>query len=281
MSNESNGSEGKKSGAKKFLVTLVIIYVVVSVGLFAAFRIGQIPSAEFKVLDRTIESGAVTLEIRGEKLSGKALHKAVVRLGWREWRALGRKLKERDQHNLARYFHTRVLRRLYEKLMTFWNFFVILFTMVHFARKPLLEFLDKRARDIKQELDDIAERRRESEEDLRAAMDRLGGLDGESEQIRRRAAETAEKTRKALREETESTMERLEEAREKERQQIYKRARKQMQTYLVNRAVKQAEAILREETEPEAQERLIRRFIEELKTVDLDAHREAKAKGTR
>ena len=112
-------------------------------------------------------------------------------------------------------------------------------------------------------------------------MDRLGGLDGESEQIRRRAAETAEKTRKALREETESTMERLEEAREKERQQIYKRARKQMQTYLVNRAVKQAEAILREETEPEAQERLIRRFIEELKTVDLDAHREAKAKGTR
>ena len=155
----------------------------------------------------------------------------------------------------------------YKWVMTFLNFGIICFLFYRYARKPLLNFLDARARQVAETLERSEATEEKAKAELREAIRRLAGVEDEKKQIIQLATEVSEKQRAMILEDARRAAERVVEQLRRDVERAHYLARKRTLELLANLVVDEAERHIVQTVTPEDHAALIDRFIEQIDRV--------------
>ena len=148
--------------------------------------------------------------------------------------------------------------------MTFLNFGIICFLFFRYARKPLLNFLDAKAREVAETLERSKAAKEKAAAELREAIRKLADVDDEKEQIIRFATEVSEKQRAGILEDSERAAERVEIQLQTDIERARYLARKHATEILANQVIDAAEDHVADTLTPEDHAALVDRFIERI-----------------
>jgi F-type H+-transporting ATPase subunit b len=148
--------------------------------------------------------------------------------------------------------------------MTYLNFGIVCFLFYRYARKPLLKFLDARAREVAETLEHSRRTKEEAGGELRAAIRRLAGVEEEKKQILQLATEVSEKQRAMMLEDAQRAADRVAEQLDADIERARYLARERVTELLANQAVEEAERHIAQTITQEDHAALIGRFIEQL-----------------
>ena len=148
--------------------------------------------------------------------------------------------------------------------MTFFNFGIICFLLYRYARKPLLEFLDARARQVAETLEHSRRTKEEAEAELRAAIRKLAGVEEEKKQIVQLATEVSENQRATILEDAQRAADRVAEQLDADIERARYLARERVTEMLANQVVDEAGQHIARTITRKDHAALIDRFIEQL-----------------
>lgn len=152
----------------------------------------------------------------------------------------------------------------YRWAMTVLNFGIICFLFLRYGRKPILDFLDAKAREVAETLERSKAAKEKSGAELREAIRKLAGVDDEKEQIIRSATEVSEKQRAKILGDAERAAERVEQQLQTDIERARYLARKRTTELLANQVVDAAERHIADKLTPEDHAALVDRFIEQV-----------------
>ena len=144
------------------------------------------------------------------------------------------------------------------------NFLVLAAALFFIAKKPVAEFFSSRKKGIQEELDDLEKKKADAEKALADYAARIADLSKESEAIVADYVKQGEEAQKRILAEAEAQAEKLEETAKRNIEQEFKTAKARLQKEIVEKALVQAEALVRESIAAEDQDRLVDDY---LKTV--------------
>lgn len=150
----------------------------------------------------------------------------------------------------------------------FVNFAILLAILIKFAGKPFKRYLTERHQRIK---DDIENRKRSLDEaeslkiELKKKMDRL---DAELEEIRKRVLEEAYAEKERIISEAKAFANKLKEQAALTREQELKEMRLQLREEIAKRSLEKAEEIIKQSLKKEDHERLVKDFLERLRSLN-------------
>ncbi len=127
--------------------------------------------------------------------------------------------------------------------------------------------LDNRASSIRKELDKAREEKAEAERKLAEVEARLNRLDAEVAQIRAEAEREAENEAVRIREAAAADAEKLKYTTAREIEGAMKAARTELRAFVAENSVAMAEAIIKREMKPEDNNRMLNKYVEELREV--------------
>ena len=148
--------------------------------------------------------------------------------------------------------------------MTFLNFGIICFLFHRYARKPLLTFLDARARQVAETLEHSRRTKEEAQAELRAAIRKLAGVEEEKKLIVQLATEVSENQRATILEDAQRAAERVTEQLNADVERARYLARKRTVELLANQVLDEAEDRIARTITRKDHAALIDRFIERL-----------------
>jgi len=171
--------------------------------------------------------------------------------------------------NIAPQTQTSPVRRFfnspqYKWGMTWLNFGIICFLFYRYARKPLLGFLDARARQVADTLEHSKRTEDQAKAGLRDAIRKLAGVEDEKKQIIQLAREVSEKQRAAILGDARRAAHRVAEQLDADIERARYLARQRVVEMLANQAVEEAEGHIAKAMTHEDHAALIDRFIEQL-----------------
>ncbi len=156
-------------------------------------------------------------------------------------------------------------RKIYDTVMLWVNFSILVVIFVKYARKPLMEALRGVVDKIAGELNDIKQQRLENEKYLVAEESKIKDIQSHLDEIQTRIIEMGEKEKAAIIEQAKAAAEKMiTDAEAYARHQIEK-ARKELTDEMVDIAISMVEENLAKEISQEDDDKLINEFL-----VDLD-----------
>ncbi|MCS7280334.1 MAG: ATP synthase F0 subunit B [Desulfobacterota bacterium] len=152
-------------------------------------------------------------------------------------------------------------------LFKFINFGILVAILVKFAGKPLKKFFLERHERVKNEIE-TGKTTYAQIETLKAELQRkLEALDTEVEEIKKKVMEEAYAQRDMIISEAKAFAERLREQAILTKEQELKETRLMIREKIAEKCVDEAERIIRENLKKEDHDRLVRDFIERLRSV--------------
>jgi F-type H+-transporting ATPase subunit b len=157
-------------------------------------------------------------------------------------------------------------RRLWDNIMLWVNFGILVFFFLKYARKPLVDFLRGVRDKIKKDLDTIEKHFKDAESQMKAESAKIDEIEQHIETIRQNIIEMGKKEKEKLVEEARITAERMiEDAKAYSGYQLAK-ARRQLSDEMVDIAISMVKERLIKGISEQDNEKLINQFIANLDT---------------
>jgi F-type H+-transporting ATPase subunit b len=144
------------------------------------------------------------------------------------------------------------------------NLLLLFGVLFYFARKPILEFFDRRRVEIQEDLEKAETLRREAEERYATWQRKLADLEEELEVIRARSRQRAESERTQILADANATAERIRADAIAAIEQELRRSRAILHEEAADLAVERAENMLRQQVTASDRDRLVSEFIERI-----------------
>jgi len=147
---------------------------------------------------------------------------------------------------------------------TFWqiiSFILLLILLIKVLKQPIRTLLFKRREDIKNSLEQAAQQEGESQTHYEEWERKLNSLDQEIADLHRKISQEGEAERVRIVERAQKEGSRIKEQAQMAAEQEVKKGRAALKKEMVDLSVELAEKFLREATEPQDQERLVRDYI--------------------
>lgn len=144
------------------------------------------------------------------------------------------------------------------KLLNFVVLFAVLFVLL---KKPTGSFFSQRVVNLKKEIEDLEVKKQNAEKELQEFQIKMETLDTEVKTIVETYVEQGEKARERILEEAKASAEKLRFQAEKKIEQEFKLAKESLSKDLVERAVVEAEKLIKENINDQDQEKLIEEYI--------------------
>jgi F-type H+-transporting ATPase subunit b len=146
----------------------------------------------------------------------------------------------------------------------FWQIvsFVLLVTMlIYVLKKPVRAFLLKRQGEIKNSLEQSARKEEESRTHFDKWEEKLNSLSREIDNLHQRISQEAEVERKGIIERAQEEGDRIRKQAQVVAEQEVRKARLILRKEMVDLSMEMAEKLLREATQPQDQEKLVKEFM--------------------
>ena len=152
----------------------------------------------------------------------------------------------------------------YGLFFDFFNAALVVVIILRFARKPLLNLLDKKVAEVRDRIESAAQARQAAEERQRRAEHQLANLDDDRERIDEETARRLEHEMAELQQANERSLALLwQEMADRKHQEIVA-AKQQVKRELVNETIKRLVERYRAEQSPEREAELIDQFVRDL-----------------
>src|SRR5262245_11876777 len=175
---------------------------------------------------------------------------------------------EREQHGASGEEHGRGHAENPLSSLWKWGNFIILFGGLGFyIRKPLIEFLETRARAIDEGLANGRLARESALKQMSEIESRMSRLDADVRALREKAIEEAEDERARILEDAKIEAQKILELAQREIEGLKKSARLELKAHVAELAVQLAEQRLQKAVGPEENKRLVLKFLDSLETT--------------
>lgn len=144
------------------------------------------------------------------------------------------------------------------------NFVVLVLGCFFIARKPVAQFFSSRTKGIEEELTDLEQKKADAERKLAEYETRFRNLEQESEKIVEDYIKQGEEAKKRILEEAEAQAEKLEDMAKRNIEQEFKAAKALLKQEVVDRAMEQAEALIKKSITTQDQNRLVDEYLKKV-----------------
>lgn len=144
------------------------------------------------------------------------------------------------------------------------NFVLLALGCFFIAKKPVAQFFSSRTKGIEEELTDLEQKKAEAERRLAEYQARFRNLEQESEQIIEDYIKQGEDAKKRIIAEAEAQAEKLEDMAKRNIEQEFKAAKALLKQEIVDRAMEQAEALIKKSITTQDQNRLVDEYLKKV-----------------
>jgi F-type H+-transporting ATPase subunit b len=144
------------------------------------------------------------------------------------------------------------------------NFSLLAVGVFFIAKKPVAQFFSSRAKGIEEELNDLEQKKAEAEKKLAEYESRFRNLEQESKQIVEDYIKQGEEAKKIIIAEAGAQADKLEDMAKRNIEQEFKSAKAALQQEIAERAMEQAEAVIKESISAEDQDRLVDEYLKKV-----------------
>lgn len=144
------------------------------------------------------------------------------------------------------------------------NFAVLAIVLFYIARKPVAEFFSSRVKSIKEELADLEQKKAAAEKSLAVYAEKMASLDQETEKIIETYVKQGEDAKQRILAEAEAQAAKLEESAKRNIEQEFKAAKLKLQQEIAEKALEQAESLVKELINSEDQDRLVDEYLDKV-----------------
>ena len=144
------------------------------------------------------------------------------------------------------------------------NFVLLALGCFFIAKKPVAQFFSSRTKGIEEELTDLEQKKAEAERKLAEYQARFRNLEQESEQIIEDYIKQGEDAKKRIIAEAEAQAEKLEDMAKRNIEQEFNAAKALLKQEIVDRAMEQAEALIKKSITTQDQNRLVDEYLKKV-----------------
>ena len=155
-------------------------------------------------------------------------------------------------------------REIWDTVWMFVNFFILVFVIVKFGREPIKNFLAERAADIDQDLHDHQSQVQEAQAEYQEVEQRLAHIEDMINEVRQLHLNEAQRAKDAILERAQQNADHIMEEAKHQADTAVLKARDQVKAELVEKAIAEAEQIIRKHFKPEDEERLFGEYMDQL-----------------
>ncbi len=244
---------------KKFLIGLVIAYMIVAIGLNVTF--GS-PGLSGTYLDVHSAAHDRYLDITKSDPYKRYKERADLQEPDAQLLANAEFVAEYEQNPLFQAEQARIWWRLL--VFDLLNAATLIALAIRFLRKPLAAFLSEQVEQIRSRIEKAEQARAEAARNKETAQTKLDGLDTDREQIASHAGERADAETRAIAAAAEHQLAQLEQETMERKDLEERRAAMELKRQLVTQAVDQLEQQLRTTHSQKREDVLVNQFIEGL-----------------
>ena len=149
----------------------------------------------------------------------------------------------------------------------FWqivSFVLLIILLAHFLKKPVRVFLMKRQEDIKNSLEQSAKKEEESRKNFENWERKLNSLSQEVAELHQKISQEGEEERQRIVERALEEGDRIRKQAQLVAEQEVKKARSALRKEMVDLSIELAEKLLKQSTQPQDQEKLVREYMEKI-----------------
>lgn len=144
------------------------------------------------------------------------------------------------------------------------NFSVLAVALIWLLRKPASKALNARIQGIKDQLSELEAKKKDAEKELAGYKERLSLLEQESEKLIEEYVRQGEEAKVRILEEAKQAAEKLEEQARRNIENEFKQAKVQLQEDILEKALVQAEALIKNKITTEDQDKLVDEYLEKV-----------------
>ncbi len=144
------------------------------------------------------------------------------------------------------------------------NFAVLVIALVFLLRKPVAKALNDRIQSIKDQLEDLEARKKQAEDELAAYNQKFLQLEQEAEKIVDQYIQQGQEAKARILEEAQSAAGKLEEQARRNIDHEFKKAREQLQTEVLEKALVKAEEVIKSRISDKDQDRLVDEYLDKV-----------------
>lgn len=144
------------------------------------------------------------------------------------------------------------------------NFVLLVLGCFFIAKKPVAQFFSSRTKGIEEELTGLEQKKAQAEKKLAEYEARFRNLEQESEMIVEDYIKQGEEAKKRILEEAEAQAEKLEDMAKRNIEQEFKAAKAALKQEVVDRAMEQAEALIKKSITTQDQNRLVDEYLKKV-----------------
>jgi F-type H+-transporting ATPase subunit b len=163
-------------------------------------------------------------------------------------------------------------RKIWDTIMLWFNFGILVFLFIKYARKPLMDFLHGRKDTIEKDINHVQGELQEAEALKESEAENLSNLEERLEEIRVNLVEIGRKEKEKIIEEGKSAAAKMIRDAEVYSQQQIEIARKTLSDEMVDTAVNMVQEKLSRGISDEDNEKLVTRFLQNLEMPDSKRH---------
>ena len=152
----------------------------------------------------------------------------------------------------------------------FWqivSFVLLVILLGRVLKKPVRSFLSKRREDIKNSLEQSAKKEEESRSNAESWEKKLNSMSQEIADLHKKISQEGEAERQKIIEKAVEEGDRIRKQAQVIAEQEVKKARSALRKEMVDLSVEMAERLLKESTQPQDQERLVREYIGKMREL--------------
>ncbi|MBF0210478.1 MAG: ATP synthase F0 subunit B [Desulfamplus sp.] len=144
------------------------------------------------------------------------------------------------------------------------NFLVLAGVLFYIAKKPVAQFFSSRIKDIEGQLAELEQKKADAQNSLAEYESKIADLTKESEKIVQDYIRQGEEAKKRILAEAEAQAVKLEESAKRNIEQEFKAAKSKLQQEIAEKALAQAELIVKESISFEDQDRLVDEYLDKV-----------------
>lgn len=144
------------------------------------------------------------------------------------------------------------------------NFSLLAIGVFLITRKPVAQFFSSRSKGIEEELTELEQKKADAEKKLAEYEARFRNLEQESKQILEDYIKQGEEAKKRIIAEAEAQADKLEDMAKRNIEQEFKAAKAALRQEIVEKAMEQAEAVIKESISAEDQDRLVDEYLKKV-----------------
>ncbi len=144
------------------------------------------------------------------------------------------------------------------------NFLVLVGALFYIAKKPVAQFFSSRVKGIQEQLADLEQKKADAQKVLADYENKIADLSKESERIVEDYVRQGEEAKKRILAEAEAQALKLEESAKRNIEQEFKSAKSKLQQEIAEKALAQAELLVKESISSEDQDRLVDEYLDKV-----------------